>query len=207
MNLFLNIPTFKGLVPFPLFFLCITYSIAGFVADPPFYAQTYVGDTIPLPRQLEVDPFGDIIVSTRDQTSKIFLLYEIPNNGSVEVVQLLLLDAPNSKFGHGIAYHSGLLYVSNSTHILRWPYTPGARVPLQFDDGVVVVGGIPGEGIPGVAHFTRTMVFDAEGRLYVSIGSGTDLDDGFVPDRAVIKRFSNLSQVPINYQDGEVIIF
>ncbi len=97
----------------------------------------------------------------------------------------------------------------NSTRpytVYRWKYNPGTRVRLDWEDRTVIVQGMPGEGPDYVAHITRTLVFDQEGRLYVSVGSIADVDSDFVKDRAVIVRFANVenAQLPIDYKNGEV---
>jgi hypothetical protein len=46
-----------------------------FRADPPYYAQVY-GSSIPFPRVIVVDDTGDIIVATREEESRLYLLHE-----------------------------------------------------------------------------------------------------------------------------------
>jgi glucose/arabinose dehydrogenase len=100
--------------------------------------------------------------------------------------------------GPGIQYHEGFLYISNASHIFRWAFTPGARVPLNSSSAQVVINGIDSSG----DHVTRTMLFDRFGALYVNIGAFDDVDEDST--RARIRVFKDLSNLPISFDNGEV---
>ena len=78
--------------------------------------------------------------------------------------------ASASGLNHGIAIDGGYLYASSASTVYRWPYTAGDRQPLGAGEAVVT-------GLPSDGHSTRTLVFDASGRLYVSIGSDENVDN------------------------------
>lgn len=142
-------------------------------------------------RGVIVDPAGDIIVAT--QRSQIRALYV--ENGETKNVQLL----NNAGLGlnHGVAYNSGFLYASSMTNVYRWPYTPGQRSGLQGQETVI-------KGIPTGGHWTRPLVFDKDGLLYMSIGSGSNIDRD--SSRARIRRF-DISSIPnggIEFSSGTV---
>jgi glucose/arabinose dehydrogenase len=147
------------------------------------------------PRGLLVAPNGDVLVVER-QAGRISALFDGDNDGvSSASERVTLVEA--SGLNHGIALHDGYLYASSATTVFRWPYTTGARAALSGQQ--VVVSGIPTGG-----HSTRTLIFDAQDRLYVSVGSNSNVD----PDssRARIRRFSS-AQVEagaVSFNDGEV---
>ena len=62
---------------------------------------------------------------------------------------------------------NGHLYASTTTTVYRWPYA-GDRKPLGDPQTVVT-------GMPTGGHVTRTLQFDTQGRMYVSIGSGSNV--------------------------------
>lgn len=108
-----------------------------------------------------------------------------------------IVDGTSLELTHGIAFNDGYLYASSASTIYRWPYVPGQ---FSLIDGTTVETVIISMQTGG--HITRTLIFDAAGLFYVSIGSDENID----PDssRARILRF-NLATLPIQFSDGEVI--
>lgn len=105
--------------------------------------------------------------------------------------------AEMSGLNHGIAVHGGKLYASSPTTVWRWDYAEGARERLGEPEVVV-------RGLPDGGHTTRTLVFDREGRLYVNVGSGSNVDRD--SRRARVVRFE-LAAIPssgIDWGRGEV---
>lgn len=84
-------------------------------------------------------------------------------------VQLRLLSLQG--LNHGIAYYDGYLYCSTPTTVYRWPYNASAPDGAITTPAQAVITDMPPTG-----HVTRTLVFDAQGYLYVNIGSGTNVD-------------------------------
>ncbi|CAG7825236.1 unnamed protein product, partial [Allacma fusca] len=159
-------------------------------ANHPFYAQQYT--RVAGARGLYVDETGDLLaIST--QSSSIRVIYDRANG---EVANEVLVNGSGLSLNHGISYNNGFLYASSSSTVYRWPYTPGQRTPVTAQAQTVI------RGIPTGGHGTRTMVFDAQGRLYVSVGSGSNIDSN--SDRARIRRFSSLSNLPLEFTTGEV---
>ncbi len=147
------------------------------------------------PRGLVVAPNGDVLVVERGG-GNVIALYDSNQDGvSSPTERATLVQAQG--LNHGIALHGGSLYASTPALVLRWPYAAGTRAPLTGQEVVVT-------GIPTGGHTTRTIVFDAEGRLYVSVGSATNVDSD--SSRARIRRFT-AAQVRagnVAFTDGEV---
>jgi glucose/arabinose dehydrogenase len=86
------------------------------------------------------------------------------------------LDAPSN-----VALRDGFLYVGETTAISRYAYeASGPAGPRE-----VVVPNLPRGG-----HSTRTVVFGADGLMYVSVGSSCNICDESDARRAAILRFA-----------------
>jgi glucose/arabinose dehydrogenase len=178
--------------------LFILGSVAGVAhsawqADPPFYAQQYaqVGGV----RGLFVDPAGDLLALSPSR--EVFALYEESNgDGTINVIQELIISSVGLALNHGLSFHDGFLYASSANTVYRWPYTPGNRTQVTVGQEAVI------NGMPSGGHNTRTIVFDEQGRLYVSVGSNANVDGN--SDRARIRRFSLNGTLPIAFNTGEV---
>jgi glucose/arabinose dehydrogenase len=109
-----------------------------------------------------------------------------------------------SGLNHGLAVHGGFLYASSDVKVWRWPFnsvtkrTTGAQVEVVRNINADGNGGAP------FGHTTRTLAFDASGRLYIAVGSNNNVDDNSY--RARIRRFSvsDSSTFPLDFAKGEV---
>ncbi|MFZ1866060.1 MAG: PQQ-dependent sugar dehydrogenase [Polyangiales bacterium] len=128
-----------------------------------YCAYTWASD-LNHPRGIVVDANGDVLVI---DDGRIVLLYDDNGNGVSDEDERIELRA-QAGLNHGIAIHDGYLYASTPTTVYRWPYG-GDRGTLGDPQEVVT-------GIPGGGHATRTLQFDAQGRLYVSVGSASNVD-------------------------------
>lgn len=83
---------------------------------------------------------------------------------------------------HGIAFYGGYLYVGESNQIVRYKYNGFDKKPGIKE---VVVPNIPTKG-----HFTRTVSFGPDDRMYVSIGSECNVCIEKDKKRATIMSFN-----------------
>jgi glucose/arabinose dehydrogenase len=123
---------------------------------------------VPNARSLALGSRGTVFVSTRRGRS----VYAVVKSGSgTRTIELLDgLEAPN-----GIAIHEGDLYVAEINRVTRYDNIedhlpdPPAGVVLNID--------LPSES----HHGWRTIGFDPEGRLYISIGAPCNIcdEDGY----------------------------
>jgi len=189
----------------PLSLLCLasllSYSVAQTLVatTPPYVTQLYVPN-ITRPRHMILDPAGDVLVTSATQ-SRVTAIRETNNaNGTVTVTTRVIVDGAGLGLNHGIAFANGFLYASNPTTVFRWPYTPGSFLLISQATRQTVIQGIP--NVQG--HSTRTLAFDAQGRLYVAIGTQTNATPS--PHRSRILRFTNLATpaLPIAFGSGEV---
>lgn len=153
------------------------------------------------------DTDGDVLVVARGDRV-VLTLWDGDGDGvSDENTERAVLADLDSGDVHSVVARNGFLFASTATTVFRWPYTPGSRAHLG--DPTVVVTGMNADGRGGTStgnHRTRTLLFDADDRLYVSVGSKGNVDaDSF---RSRIRRFSGLADaeatVPVAFVDGEV---
>jgi glucose/arabinose dehydrogenase len=125
-------------------------------------------------RAMVQGPDGSVYVST-PRTNEIVRLVDANQDGVAEMQDTVLrgLDRP-----HGMAFHGGKFYVANTGGVVRFALdargipTGAAEVLNRYDSG----GG----------HWTRSIVFGADNRMYVSIGSTCNICIEKTPDRAAV---------------------
>jgi glucose/arabinose dehydrogenase len=126
--------------------------------------------------------------------NRVALLHDDNGDGvSGDDERVELASAPG--LNHGVSVSGGYLYASSDTTVYRWAYD-GGREPLGAPEAAVT-------NLPAGEHATRTVVFDSQGRLYVSVGSQANVD----PDsrRARIVRFTPEQLASgATFEDGEV---
>lgn len=80
---------------------------------------------------------------------------------------------------HGLAFHGGYLYVADTDAVLRFKYSAGDLKATGAPEKVV--------SLPtGGGHFTRTVVFGPDGKMYVSAGSSCNVCEESDPKRAAV---------------------
>ncbi|XP_037042784.1 uncharacterized protein BB_0024-like [Bradysia coprophila] len=164
----------------------------------PFVSQVYVPQ-IANPRQLLLDLAGDVLVSS--SSSRISAIREtIHANGTSTVETTTIVDGAGLSLTHGIALNNGFLYASSALTVYRWPYKPGQFSIINQNTRQTVITNITQVS---TGHRTRTLTFDAEGRLYISVGSYANIDaDSY---RSRIRRFHLERQfLPIPFNNGEI---
>jgi glucose/arabinose dehydrogenase len=118
---------------------------------------------------------------------ELLLADSAPNGkGSVYVIEgkekkkiLEGLDRP-----YGLAFWKDYLYVGEPTSIKRYPYDAKAKTAGAGQEVISLKAF-------GTGHNTRSLLFDRKGeKLYVGIGSGSNVNAGEDPMRAAINRFN-----------------
>ena len=124
-------------------------------------------------------PNGDVIVA-QSGAGRITILRDANHDGVAESRSVFAdnLDGP-----YGLAINEGWLYVGDEDALLRIPYTPGqtraAAAPQKL------------ASLPPGGHATRGVLFRRDGsKLYVSIGSASNVSSGEPPERAAIVEFN-----------------
>ncbi|HEX3764003.1 MAG TPA: hypothetical protein VHW23_35150, partial [Kofleriaceae bacterium] len=167
------------------------------VSDPGYHVTVFAAN-VGHARQMAFAPNGDLFIDNGDVT----VLFDDDHSGaSSDAERATFATAPGLNHGLAFSPDAAYVYASSSTAVYRWRYTAGARRAAGAAE--VVVSGIPDGG-----HVTRTLVFDSRGRLYVSIGSASnvDVDPATVQARGLIRRFAVPDPLPaggVEFATGE----
>ena len=144
-----------------------------------FTIEEYAGD-FDTPRYMYTAPGGEIILSDSSAGSVYVLTDKNKSYKNPERKKILDgLDRP-----YGLAIWKDYLYVGERTSIKRYKYDPKAMTATAGQEIISLKDFIPG-------HWTRSLLFDSKGeKLYVGIGSGSNVDTGEDPMRAAINRYN-----------------
>ena len=149
-------------------------------AAPGFEVDLYAGD-IPLARWLLLTGSGDLIVARTRGDEVMLLERDRDDDGHPDGRRVLLasLDKP-----HGLAIRDGWLYVAEKTAVgrIRFDEKTGATT----GDYQLVITGLTGNG----NHYTRTIGFGPDGKLYLSQGSTCNVCEEKDKRRATMMRFN-----------------
>jgi len=136
---------------------------------------------------------GDILAA---ESGKISVLWDDDGDGVSNSSERAVI-ANQGDLNHAIVIQDNFLYASSSQTVYRWPYTYGSRESLGSSTTIIY-------GIPNGGHSSRTLVIDSLNRLYVQVGSASNVDRD--ASRAAIRRF-NLTNIPnggLSWSAGEV---
>jgi glucose/arabinose dehydrogenase len=125
------------------------------------------------PRYMVLGPSGEVLVSEMlDDTITVI------HNGR----QRELLDDLNGPYG--MAFHERWLYVADTKAVRRYPYE-AARMTVSKGEELIDISNYRR------GHSTRTILFDpTHKKLYLSVGSRSNVDAGEPAIRAAISRYN-----------------
>ncbi len=123
-----------------------------------FHISTFAKD-IPNARVLAFDPTGTLLVSEPSQ-GKVVALIDADNDG-VSEKKVTVVEGLN--LPHGLAFKEGSLYVGETDKVTKFSYDQAIHTAKNKQKVV----DLSGNG----NHFSRTIGFSPDDKLYVSIGS------------------------------------
>jgi glucose/arabinose dehydrogenase len=138
-------------------------------------------ESLPGVRFLATNPLGELFASVPDQ-DRVLLLPDADRDGVADAVHVFA-EGEGLNRPHGLAVRGNWLYVANTDAVVRFEVHPGERRPRGPAE--VVIPNLPGGG----QHWTRTIAWGPDERLYVSVGSSCDACVEENPLRAAILRF------------------
>jgi len=123
------------------------------------YANTWSGSNTWSGYHNAPPPHGHFLIALKDDKG----------NGKADLVQRFGVDVgQGSAGGTGIGFYNGALYVEQDDRIIRYTLPADSLVPTEPPQ--VVVSGLPLTG----DHPMHPFIIDAQGKLYVDVGSATD---------------------------------
>jgi glucose/arabinose dehydrogenase len=139
-----------------------------------------VADGLGAPRMLALDTLGTLLVSIPSQGRIVAL----PVARRPERLRLPVTVASGLRLPHGLAVRDGHLWVAETGRVLRFRYDVTSH---SATEPVVIIPDLP----PGAHHWTRSIAFGPDGRLYVAIGSSCDICREGDRRRAAIVSYSS----------------
>ena len=123
-------------------------------------------------------PDGSVYVS-QPGLGRVTRLAGVTADGRAARTEVVLAD---QSLPHGLAFHGGFLYVANTDQVVRVPLD-AQGVPA----GKAVATAANYDAAGG--HFTRTVAFGPDGKMYVSVGSTCNICVERDSTRATVMRF------------------
>ncbi len=132
---------------------------------------------VPAARAMAVGPDGAVYVSL-PRRNEIVRLIDANNDGVAETQEIAVsgLNRP-----HGMAFRDGWMYIANTDGVVRLRLGADGKASgtLEKLNDYSAMGG----------HWTRSIVFGADGAMYVSIGSSCNICEERSEDRAAVMRY------------------
>ena len=127
------------------------------------------------PRWMAVAPNGDIFLAETG-ANQIDVLRDPKNTGGAQGREVF---ATGTRGVFGIAFREDYVYVGNTTELVRFRYDPKTSKRLGEAEPLMK--------LPGGGHSTRSVAISPDGKhIFVSVGSGSNIDTGEPPIRAAI---------------------
>lgn len=150
------------------------------ITVPPGFAIRIFAQSLSNPRLMAFGPDGTLYVALMG-AGQIARLPDRNNDGIADEVEIV---ARNLGQPHNLEFHDGWWYVAERDRIER--FNPTFEIRELVTDNIPCCGG----------HFTRTLHFGPDGKLYVSAGSSGNNNIETDPRRAAILRFNPDGSIP-----------
>jgi glucose/arabinose dehydrogenase len=146
---------------------------------PPGFAIELFAKDLGNARFMTLDPRGTLLISL-PRSGRVIALPDDNGDGQADGALPVVegLELP-----HGLAFLEGRLYVAETGRVLRFDYDPATRHVRGAP--TIVVPDLPARG----QHWTRTITFGPDRRLYVSAGSSCNSCEERDARRAAITRY------------------
>jgi glucose/arabinose dehydrogenase len=155
--------------------------------NPPRVAAQPAGARLRVPPGFTISVFADGLDDPRHmiQTANGDVLVSEPGAGKITILRAdkRYTFASGLNDPYGLAIHEGWLYIGDEDAVVRLPYTPGATRATTEPQRIVP--------LPPGGHSTRGILFNRAGtKMYVSVGSASNVSSGEPPERAAILEFN-----------------
>ncbi len=144
---------------------------AGFHVD--VYAEAFER-----PRFMLLGPKGELLLSDSADRGTVYVFEDVNKPDQ----RKKLIEGLNRPYG--LAFWKDYLYVGEQTSVKRYKYDAANRTVGKGEE-VISLAGLDG------GHWTRSLLFDSKGeKLYVGVGSRSNVSAGEDPRRAAINRYN-----------------
>jgi glucose/arabinose dehydrogenase len=132
------------------------------------------------PRNMALAANGDVFVA-ESRGNRVSILRDKNADGAVDERFMFATDL-NRPFG--LAFWKDYLYVGNTNGIVRFKYQAGQTKAEGAPEKIADLPSGPG-------HWTRNLIFNQAGtKMYVAVGSASNVDDGEPEMRAAISEYN-----------------
>ncbi len=148
---------------------------------PPGFQIDVWAEDFARPRFMLLGPSNEVLLADSANSGVVYVLMDKDGHHRAESCEKLIegLDRP-----YGLAFWKDYLYVAETTSVKRYKYDARAR---KVGKGQEIV---PMREF-GKGHWTRTLLFDREGKkMYLAVGSESNVGTGGDPRRAAINRYN-----------------
>jgi glucose/arabinose dehydrogenase len=144
------------------------------------------------PRFMLQGSHGEILLADSGTDAATAAVGSRRSSGHTGAVYAIRADQPSTRKKildnldrpYGLAFWKNYLYVAEPQSVKRYPYDAATQTAGRGEE-VVSLAGL------GRGHWTRSLLFDRAGeKLYVGVGSGSNVDPGEDPRRAAINRYN-----------------
>ena len=143
-----------------------------------FHVEEYLTGDFQRPRFMILGPSDELVFSDSGSRNKPDGVVYVHHGGILKKL-IENLDRP-----YGLAFHQSWLYVAETTSIKRYEYDATALTVGQGEEIISY------EDF-GKGHWTRSLLFDRNhAKLYVTVGSESNVDLGEDPLRAALHRYN-----------------
>jgi glucose/arabinose dehydrogenase len=149
-------------------------AVAAELAVPAGFKVTVFAADVTNGRLMAVSPDGVVFVA-RQAKGDVVALPDRDKDGKADSVDVVVSDLARP---HSVAFSGGHLYIATNPAILRVKYANG-----KVEGAPEKVVDLP---VSTTSHWTRTIGFGKDGKLYVSIGSSCNLCEEEDPRRTTI---------------------
>ncbi|MEK6409677.1 MAG: sorbosone dehydrogenase family protein [Acidobacteriota bacterium] len=147
---------------------------------PGFQIDVFAEGDLQQPRSMALASNGDVFVS-EPQANRVSILRDSNGDGRVDE-RFVFATGLTRPFG--LAFWRDYLYVGNINGLVRFKYKPGQTQAAGEPEKIAELPGGPG-------HWTRNVIFNQAGtKMYVAVGSGSNVNAGEPPIRAAISEFN-----------------
>ncbi|TFI53818.1 sorbosone dehydrogenase family protein [Mastigocladus laminosus UU774] len=147
---------------------------------PPGFTVNVFAEDLDAPRWLALTPNGDVLV-TETRQNRIRLLRDTNGDGVADVKKTFATAKNGLNRPLGMTFAADSFFLGNTDAVLRFPYTQGQQ---ELNGNGQKIADIPANGYN--QHWTRNVIASPDSnKLYVSIGSGTNVDEEPLPRASV----------------------